>query len=232
MIIHNVEQGSAEWRALRAGLATASAFGKIVTPAKGELSKSASDYANELISELITGEPQDGFFKSYWMERGALMEVEAKHLYEFETGYKIENCGIITSDDMKIGASPDVLVYRDGVMVGGAEIKCPSPKVHVENLLRDGIDPKYKPQIQGQIMISNFEFVDWFSYHPDMPPSRITVERDDEYIGKMKDALDEFLYMVEARIKKLKDKGVLITWPKEYVPDTDEENLTRFLEAC
>ena len=43
-IIFDIEQGSDEWHALRAGKPTASEFSKLVT-SKGEPSKSMADYA-------------------------------------------------------------------------------------------------------------------------------------------------------------------------------------------
>lgn len=212
MIFHDVEQSSAKWAELRLGIATASCFNKIITPKTGKLSSQADAYANQLIAEIVTGEVQEKFAPTYWMERGSLLEEDARKLYEFETGYNVKNGGFATNDLGTAGASPDVRVFdKDGKLIGGAEIKCPAPWTQVENLLRDEIDSDYIPQVQGQILIYGFEFVDWFSYHPQMPPALIRTYRDDAYCEKLDAALQDFHEIKTAKIKRLIEKGVLIS---------------------
>ena len=211
MIYHEVSQQSSEWFKLRLGLATASCFSKIITPKTGEISKQAEGYANELIGEMITGENAEKF-ESYWMERGAMLEADASASYEVITGYALDRGGFITNDEMTVGASPDRRVLdADGQVIGGVEIKCPAPDTHIENLLRgNAIDPKYYPQVQGQILIGGFKFVDWFSYHPDMPPAHIRTYRDDEYCEKLQDALNRFNHIVDSKIFLLQERGVIV----------------------
>ncbi len=213
MIYHDVTQGSDEWHKIRIGLATTSCFGEIITPAKAEPSKSMEQYSNKLIGELITGQNSETF-TSYWMERGAMMEQDAAAAYEVITGFTLDRGGFITDDDMTIGASPDRRVL-DGLDVkGGVEIKCPSEAIHVGNLLRmaehGAIDPQYKSQVQGQILIGGFEFVDWFSYHPDMPPALVRTYRDDAFCAKLEECLDQFMVMLDRKIQILRDNGLII----------------------
>lgn len=211
-IFHRVGQGTIEWFKMRLGVATASCFDKIITPKTGELSKQCDDYANQLIGERITGESAEKFPQTYWMERGAQLEVDASAAYEAITDYRLDVGGFVTTDDMTIGASPDRIVLdQNGNTVGGVEIKCPAPGTHIANLFRDGkIDPSYIPQVQGQIYVGGFEFIDWFSYHPDMPPAHIRTYRDDAYCAKLESALNEFLYITRIKIETLKDKGLVV----------------------
>lgn len=208
-IYHEVSQGSAEWFKMRLGVATASCFGKIITPKTCEPSKQMGEYANKLIGELVTGENSETF-TSYWMERGAQFEADAAAAYEVITDFTLDRGGFLTNDDMTIGASPDRRVFdRDGHVIGGVEIKCPAPATHVGNLLRgEEIDPSYIPQVQGQILVGGFEFVDWFSYHPDMPPAHIRTYRDDSFCEKLQYALDEFCGVMDENILKLKGLGL------------------------
>ena len=209
MIFHDIEQLTDEWTKARLGLPTASCFNKIITPKTGKLSSQADAYANRLISELILGRPQETFPPTYWMERGEMLEADAKKLYEFETGYNLKNGGFGTNDLGTAGASPDFRIFDDkDNLVGGGEIKCVAPWTHVENLLRDEIDPDYIPQVQGQILIYGFEFVDWFSYHPEMPPALIRTYRDDEYCEKLEAALQDFHAIKMAKIEKLRLQGM------------------------
>ena len=145
------------------------------------------------------------------MERGQQFEQDAAMSYEFITGFTLDRGGFLTDDDMTVGASPDRRVLELGTVVGGVEIKCPSEGVQVENLLRDNeIDPAYRPQVQGQILIGGFEFVDWFSYHPDFPPALIRTYRDDAYCEKLSAALEEFESLVQQKIRILESRGVII----------------------
>ncbi len=212
MIYFDVGQGTSEWHHLRLGVATASCFDQIVTAKKGEPSKSMSGYINRLLAELVTGTPTE-IPKTYWMERGALMEVEARTSYQMITGHEIDRGGFITNDDMTIGASPDLRIFIDGKAVGCAEIKCPSPTQHIENLRMAAsgkVNSDYYAQVQGQILLGGFEFNDWFSYHPDMPPAYIRTYRDDEYCQKLQAGLDIFMQEMNKAIDDLRRIGVLI----------------------
>ena len=78
-IFTDLEQGSSEWFACRAGIPTASKFATVL--AKGE-GKSRSKYMRQLAGEVITGEPAETFSNSH-MERGHAMEDEARQTYAF-----------------------------------------------------------------------------------------------------------------------------------------------------
>ena len=212
MIFHDIPQRSPEWYKLRAGIATSSQFGRIITAKSGAVSKSIDGYICELLSEMILGEAGERKIPdNYWLERGRMVEADARALYEFETGYTIDAGGFITDDTGKHGCSPDARVFDDAAnVIGFAEIKCPAPWTHVENLLRDEIDPTYIPQVQGQMHIGEVDFVDWFSYHPEMPPAKIRTYRDEAYQKKLGEALKVFDDKFSAALDKLKSKGVII----------------------
>ena len=194
MIVHDVEQGTDEWLALRCGIPTASMFDKIITPT-GKASTSSGGYMNTLLAEWLTGKP-GGMEPTAWMQRGTEMEPEARAWYEMETDADVSTVGFLTRDDGLIGCSPDGLIGNSGLL----EIKCPSPGVHVEYLLSGKIPDKYWPQVQGQLWIAERDWCDFISYNPDMQPLRIRVERDEKYIKTMTGLLDAFLaQMLEKR---------------------------------
>lgn len=211
---HDVPQLSEQWFQLRIGVATSSCFGKIITPKTGKLSASASEYASLLIAEKILGEPLETFKQTYWMERGQEYEPMARKAYVLETDYDIDGGGFISNG--MVGSSPDARVFNgDLEVIGAAEIKCPAPWTHVENLCRDEIDPKYIPQVQGQIfcgrkLYPKMNFVDWFSFHPEMPMSLIRTTADAEYQGKLDVAIGEFEDIMKEKIDTLIRKGVII----------------------
>lgn len=216
----DVSQRSPEWYAVRIGVATASCFDKIMTPAKRQFSKSADDYAHQLIAEMFTGKNLEKFKPTYWMEHGTQYEMDAMKLYALETGYTLDRGGFMTNDEVTVGCSPDVRVLDSaGRVIGAAEIKCPAPDTHVANLLRDEIDPDYLLQVQGQIMVGDFGFVDWYSYNPDMPPKLIRTYPDEEVIADMRTNLEKFEDLLAKKIAHLETSGLVIKRTAERIQE-------------
>lgn len=204
MKIYNFEQGTPEWFAARIGIPTASLFSKLVTPKTGKKSSQAKGLIYKLLEEIRTGHPSDDFGGTEWTIRGNKLEDEAVNFYEFETGNVTEKVGFVTDDNRTWGCSPDRFINNDGVL----EIKCPAGWTHIENLLRDDIDPSYKPQTQGQIIITERDYCDWMSYHPEMPPKIIKCKKDIEYCKVLKDSKDELSEMIYEAFYKLEQIGV------------------------
>lgn len=215
----DLPQRSADWFLARAGLATTSNFDKIITKT-GNKSSQADDLANQIIAELILNKSCAREFNNYALEWGAQYEAEAISLYEFETGFKIKNGGFFTNDAMTHGASPDARVFEGETMVGLAEIKCPeNPANHIEFLVMDEMNPKYKPQVQGQMLISGAAWVDWFSYYPELPSARIRTFRDEEYISLLANALKNFDDIVTTKFNKLIKLGHIEARPVKHITD-------------
>jgi len=197
MIISESEQGSTEWMAERAGVATASNFSSIFT-STGKKSASAKAYMTSLLAEWITGE-KTTTKASEWMLRGIEMEAEAKLVYEIITGHSVTEVGLCYKDkDRLIGASPDGLIAFDEMPVGqdykfGLEIKCPMPANHVAYILGKKLPTAYVQQVQGSMYITGLEQWDFMSYHPDIKPFLITVDRDEKLMNAIAPIIDDFL---------------------------------------
>ena len=204
MKIHQVKQGTAEWFALRLGIPTASEFDNIVTPKTGKLSAGARKYSYRLIAERLLRQPVQSLDGISYIERGNELEPQAVQQYEFENDVATDPVGFITTDDGRMGASPDRLIRGKAA---GVEIKCPAAHTHIGYLL-DGHDDKYRPQVQGQLLVAELEFVDFYSFHPRMPPAAIRTRRDDPYIRLMRDALEEFCDNLEEMLERAKSLGV------------------------
>lgn len=202
MIIHNCIQGTPQWLQLRAGIPTASRFDEILTPG-GKPSKSADKYLDWLLAERMMHQPIVQAV-STWMDRGSQLEAEAVSYYEFQRDTETVKVGFITRDDGKVGASPDRLVGDCGLL----EIKCPSPSVHVGYLRAEaGISDAYKPQVQGQLWVCEKQWSDTLSFHPEMPPALIRIERDDAYIALLEEAVLEFSDRLERMAAEFRDRG-------------------------
>lgn len=175
MLIHEVEQRSDEWYALRAGKPTASEFSKIIT-SKGDPSKSAAKYAMTLAGEIYAGKSLDAWEGNSHTERGRELEGEAISHYEFTRGVTVNTVGFITDDKNQYGCSPDGLINDDGMI----EVKCLKAENHIEAILyhkkHGQCQAKYVQQTQGQLMICKRKWCDLVFYHPDLP--RLTIRQE------------------------------------------------------
>jgi hypothetical protein len=202
MLVHDVEQNSDEWYALRAGIPTASNFKTLVTP-KGKKSTQISAYAYALAAEKFTGAQVDAFFGNTWTDRGHEMEKLAYDYYSYINIDKVKKVGFVTSDSGDLGCSPDALVLDDGLL----EIKCLKAENHIKCLMAiaEGECPSdYYPQVQGQIMVTERAWCDLLFYHPELPSKVIRVKGDldmqillSEQLKAVKDLRDEAYGMLQ-----------------------------------
>jgi hypothetical protein len=198
-IIHTMEQGSEAWLAARLGIPTASEFHKIITAAKGELSKSAGKYAHALVAETLLGRPLVRSPGTPWaMARGKELEPFAVAQYERDNGVEVRRVGFVTTDDGLLGASPDGLIVGKR---GGLEVKCLLDDSHV-GVWADGPGDDFRQQVQGNLAICELEFWDLYVWHPELPPITIRTLRDEPYIGKMGPALAGFIAMRDGLLAK------------------------------
>ena len=205
MIRYDVKQGSQEWLDLRLGIPTASQFHRIITPKTMKPSSSIDDYIHELIAEWATGGPLDEDANtSLFMDRGKLLEADAVAWYEFEHDTTVDRVGFCTTDDGRVGCSPDGLIGD----VGGLEIKCPGLKNHIAYLLGDPAE-KYKCQIQGGLWVCEREWWATLSYNPELPNKFVTVDRDEKFITALAACVAEFLDRLEAAKEEMRKLGVI-----------------------
>jgi hypothetical protein len=205
MIIHTVPQGSTTWIQLRSGIPTASQFDRILTP-KGKPSTQADKYLKQLLAERMMGRPVTQI-KTAWMHRGNELEGEAVLYYEGVRELDTALVGFVTNDARTIGASPDRLVGEDGLL----ELKVPAEHTHVDYLLSRGVDAEYWPQVQGQLWITERKWLDIMSYHPELPPAIVRVERDEVYIRTLAGAVEEFSAALERQTAELRERGWMRT---------------------
>jgi hypothetical protein len=196
MIFHQCAPRSVEWHKLRLAIPTSSEFHKILTPG-GKPSKQAEGYLHELLAEWIIGHPIDSI-ETQWMARGIETEDEAVRAYEFQSDRETEPGGFFTTDDGMIGASPDRIVDVNGLL----ELKCCKPTTHVGYLLNASVEDDYKPQLQGQLFVTERQWVDIVAYHPELPAVVMRVERDEDYIALLAAALKTF---VEVMLRQRED---------------------------
>ncbi len=200
-------QGSVEWAQARIGIPTASGFDNIITPGgKPCKSERTRKYLYRLAAERLLNRSLESLEGLEWIERGKELEPEAVKMYEFEQDVSTSPVGIIMSDDGRYGASPDRLAGDSGFL----EVKCPAPNTHVGYLL-DGFDTDYVYQVQGQLLVdASREWVDRYSYSPEMPPHRERTYRDAPYLAVLEDALNRFCDDLDTAVERLRSSGMFL----------------------
>lgn len=166
-------------------------------------SQAKKDFMWEKFSEIKYQDSDKEDFSTYYMERGKVLEHEARRMYNVTKEIVVKEVGLVEDDGEFAGyavCSPDGLVGDDGII----EIKCLSAKFHEQytNPISDKyeyIKPEYRTQVQYNLLITDRKWCDFVYYHPRAGIHVIHIERDEEYIEKIKTALRE-------GIEWLKDK--------------------------
>jgi len=180
--IFNCEQGTPEWFACRLGIPTASRFKDVL--AKGD-GKTRKRYMLDLAGERLTGECAEAYSNAH-MERGQVMEAEARDLYVFMTDAEIERVGFIRNGDK--GCSPDSLIGANGMV----EIKTKLAALQLECILADKLPPEHVAQVQGALWVAEREWIDFVSYWPKLPLFVKRVYRDEDYIKNLAAEVGKF----------------------------------------
>jgi hypothetical protein len=197
-IFHDVAQYSEAHDRLRLGIPTSSNFHKIITP-QGKPSKQWREYACVLVAERILQQKIE-FYNSPAMARGLIVEAEAADWYEFDQNVTVQRIGLITDDKHTTGCSPDRLVGDEGLL----EIKAPLPQTQVEYWISGEISERFRPQLQGQLYVSQRSWVDILCWHDVLPKLVVRVEPDENFIAALERELQIFNYFVERVMEKIR----------------------------
>lgn len=201
------EQGSEEWLAARAGIATASCFADVLATIKSGEAAVRRNYRAKLVVERLTGKVIDSFTTAA-MRQGTEREPLARDAYMVHSGSFVEAVGFMRHDTLEAGASPDGLIDDDGVL----EIKCPELATHLEYLRLRSEPPAYTAQIQGEMWISGRQWCDFVSFNPDFPAHLQLivrrVPRDEKYIAGLALAVELFMSEVREEEAAIRAMGV------------------------
>lgn len=199
--IIDCEQGTPEWHEARRGIPTASEFAAIMSNGRGKAeSLMRRTYMNKLAAEIVTGELTEQA-TTYHMERGKIMEDEARKLYVFMTDLEPQRVGFIRNGNK--GASPDSLIGADG----GLEIKTKLPHLMIDVLRRDILPDEHKAQVFGSMWVAEREWWDFACYWPSLPLFAKRVYRDETYIKEIADAVDKFNDELAAVVESIRSYG-------------------------
>ncbi len=203
-VFDEIDQGSPEWFAIRAGRVTASKFATVMAKGKdGGRSATRDQYMRQLAGEIITEEPAPEGYSNAYMERGHELEDEARQYFAMMARVDPQRVGFVRNGRM--GCSPDSLVGADS----GLEIKVAIPAVQIERLQRGDLPSEHKAQVHGSMMVTERPSWSFVSYCPRLPALILPIERDDAYIAQIAKAIDAFNEELDALVASIRSYGNL-----------------------
>ena len=201
-----LEQRSDEWLAARIGKVGGSEASDTYTKAKRET------LLYKKLAELATGEVEKVWVNDA-MRRGIENEGKVVALYEEKTGNRVYDCGQILNSDFEYAAlSPDGLVSEnaDDILsphTGAIEIKCPTSKQHIKNVLemrRTSKPPKqYMPQLLHYFLID--ESIQWVDFITWDDRCSIDYECVRLHLSDVEDELEDHKLNIERFSEELED---------------------------
>lgn len=201
MKTHNIPQhlddgqANPDWLALRAGKFSGSEAAILLS--KGETKRKL---ILEKATEHIIGQPcNKNKFLTDDMARGIMLEPIARQLYMEATFNDVVEVGFIERDEFS-GCSPDGLVDNDGLI----EIKSPKDTIFIEQSISKEIRPEYYCQIQYNLFITGRTWCDYVAYNENFPLLIRRYERDEEFIKKLSNVLDDSICEVQKIINDFK----------------------------
>ncbi len=215
MKIHDIPQGHIDWFKLRMGIPTASELGNLLTPEfelrKGEMPKS---YVYTKVAEAYSGKPLIST-GSWNTEQGEILETEARPWFELEYEKKVRQVGFITSDDGRIGCSPDGLIasgagggymWHDGTSYDtGIEIKSPAAHTHVKYLVNGVLPKEYVAQVFGSMYVTGFKRWVFVSYRRGFPALVLEIPASDLINKAIAKAVDSFHSEFDRAMERISD---------------------------
>ena len=204
MKIHNFEQRTDEWYAIRRGKMSASNAETIIANGKG-----LETYIYNLMAEYYSSAEKENYINAD-MQRGIDLEPEAKIEFQFYTGLDIKEVGCVELNEY-ILASPDGLIGDDGLI----EIKCPNDSIYFKLLLSNNIKPEYIAQMQMQMYVTDRQYCYFVSYNPNFEKSLYIkkINRDEEMIEKLKKGLErgtQLIKEIKENFRKVGTNGKIL----------------------
>lgn len=215
MRILTTDQRTDGWRRAKLGMLGASDAGDLLAAGRsGGEAATRRDLRLRLVSEILTGRPQEDGYVNAAMQRGIDSEAAARQAYEALTGVFVDEVGFVAHDTLRAGCSPDGMIDGFTTLV---EIKAPKSSTHLAYLRAGTVPSAYLPQLTHQLWITGAAAVDFFSWDDRFPPPLDTflvrLERDERAIAAYADKVRAFLAEVDLECQALttmRDVGAVL----------------------
>jgi hypothetical protein len=202
-----IEQGTEAWKIERLGHCTGSRANDLLAKIKSGEAAARKNYRVEKVVERLTGSTGEDGFVTDAMKRGTEMEPKMRAAYCDYADVLVTQLGFRRHPTIKwVGASVDAEVEAG---VGGIEGKCPNTAQHIA-ALTNGMDSKHVAQVQWNIWVMGWQWIDFVSYDDRLPAGlQLYVQRiprDQKFIDGVEAEAKVFLGEVEATLAALAKK--------------------------
>lgn len=191
IIRRDIRQGTQAWHDARAGKFSASQAATIM----GDISNpTLLAYLKDLGWERVYGQTDSGF-KSKAMDRGHVVEPEARDWFAFTRDVVVEEVGLVEHAFLpNVVWSPDGL-FDDGNR--GIEAKCPLHRAWMDCKRTGKVPAEYRWQCKWAMWVGQLDELAFIAYHP--LPGGITVPC--EITDADCDAMAERIALLEPRVQ-------------------------------
>lgn len=206
-ILSEHPQGTPEWKADRAGKATGSMAASVVAKIKTGEAAERRNYRVQLVTERLTGLPQDDGFINDAMKWGTETEPFARMAYESKFGQMVREAGFAYLPELPVGCSVDGFIEGGGIL----EIKCPKSATHIKYLQGGKLPSEYEPQVLHNLWVTSEPFADFVSFDPRLPENlqlfHVRYQPTPEALKAYEDELMLFLVSVDELEKDLRQRA-------------------------
>ncbi len=151
--------------------------------------------ASQLLQEKVGRKKTDS---NAAMDRGSMLEPEARRLYETKVGVQFVPVCLQSTEIEWLRASLDGLAIDGSAVV---EIKC-GESVYRKSSTSRKVPGYYFGQLQHILAVTNLPSIDFWCYLPSRPEVHLSVARDENYISRLIDTERLFWQqVVKARTK-------------------------------
>lgn len=200
------EQRSAGWFAARVGRLTGSVAANMLDVLKDGKTPGykRKDLLAKLVTERLTGLPQENGYTNDDMVRGIELEPAARAAYEAYSGNIVRQTGFLQHPELMAGCSLDGDVDD---FTGIVELKCPKSSTHLGYLKSKGLPDNHRPQVLHNLWISGAQWCDFVSYDDRFPPhlhlSVVRVIRVEIDVLAYAKCAEKFLAEIDAEVAAL-----------------------------
>jgi YqaJ-like recombinase protein len=206
IVLHLCQQRTEAWRQLRCGRLTASRAYDILPRLRASDEPARHDYLRQLVTEQLTGRPQEQVFVSSAMHRGLVKQDPALAAYAAHTGQRVCVSGFLAHPTLMAGCSLDAHVGGSEYH-GVVEVKAPNTVTHLKYATTRRVPRGYRAQIVHQLWMTGAPWADFVSFD-DRVPRRwqlvvIRIERDAREVAEYDRCARAFLAEVERQVRTL-----------------------------
>jgi hypothetical protein len=202
--IVDCEQRTPPWYGVRAGRATGSRACDVLAKIKSGEAAARRDYRMQLVSEILTGMPQEDGYMNAVRQRGVDKEPAARAAYEALTGELVTCTGFLAHTSLRAGCSLDGHLGDFETVVS---FKCPKSANHLRYLRGGKLPSEHKAQAVHEMWLTGAQAYDFLSFDDRFPPELqvfcVRVQRDETEIAEYARELRSFLNEVDQEVSAL-----------------------------